>query len=232
MFIGHFAPAFVAAALTASRARSGHETGVGLGTFFIAAQLLDWAFFIFAAIGIEKMRIDPTATVMIPYDLYYYPFTHSLLGTGAWALAFGLLVAVLFRDALGGFLASLVVASHWLLDWVVHAPDLTLAGSGKTFGLGLWNFPEIAMPLEIGITLAAFIYYLRRSRGPAAQPLILIGVMISLQIVNWFAPHPSEAGLLLYGQALAAFAILTGFAVWTGENRYFMQRGGLAAGGR
>ena len=75
----------------------------------------------------------------------------------------------------------------------------------------------------------AFIYYLKRSRGPVAPPLILISVMMALQMVNWFAPHPAEAGMLLYGQALVAFAVLTGFAVWTEKNRYFTKRGGLAA---
>jgi hypothetical protein len=96
-------------------------------------------------------------------------------------------------------------------------------------GLGLWNSPEIAMPLEIGITLAAFLFYTRRSRGPAAQPLVLISVLIAFQLINWFAPHPEEAGFFLYAQALFAFLVVTLLAVWTGENRFFTQRGGLAA---
>lgn len=228
MFIGHFAPAFIAAAVTSTRAKP----GPGLGTYFVAAQLIDIAFFTLAAVGIEKMRIDPNATVMIPYDLYYLPYTHSLLGAGAWALGFGIIIAIAHRDFLAGFLTALVVASHWALDWVVHAPDLTLMGSGEKYGLGLWNIPEIAMPLEIGITLIAFAFYVKRSRGPVAPPLLLILTIITLQMINWFAPHPSEAGLLLYAQALLAYAILTGLAVWTGENRYFMQRGGLAAASR
>ena len=85
------------------------------------------------------------------------------------------------------------------------------------------------MPLEIGITLAAILFYLSRSRGPAAQPLILIFVLMAFQAINWFAPHPTEAGLMVYLQALFAFAIVTALAVWVGENRYFTQRGGLAA---
>lgn len=220
MFIGHFAPAFVAAAV--------YSRGPKLGTYFIAAQLVDWAFFTFAMFGIEKMRVDPGATVMVPFDLYHMPYTHSLAATGVWALGFGLLIAVLFRDVLAGLLTALVVASHWALDWLTHAPDLTIAGGEKAYGLGLWNVPEIAIPLEIGITLAAFVFYIRRSRGPAAQPLILISLMMAFQMVNWFAPHPANAGFMLYAQALIAFAFLTGFAAWTGNNRYFIRSGGLA----
>ncbi len=221
MFIGHFAPAFIAAAA--------YSRGPKLATYFVAAQLVDWAFFMLAILGVEKLRVDPGATVMVPLDLYHMPFTHSLVGTAGWAVAMGIVVAIWYRDVLAGFLCALVVASHWVLDWVTHAPDLTIMGDGKTYGLGLWNHPELAMPLEIGITLGAFLFYIHRSRGPAAQPLILISVMMALQMVNWFAPHPEEAGIFLYLQALFAFAIITAFAVWVGENRYFTQRGGLAA---
>jgi hypothetical protein len=221
MFIGHFAPAFLAAAA--------YSRGPKLGTYFVAAQLVDWGFFGLATVGIEKMRVDPGATVMVPFDLYFYPFTHSLLGTLIWAAAFGIAIAIWHRDSLAGLLTAAVVASHWALDWLVHRPDLTLAGGDSRFGLGLWNFPEIAMPLEIGLILLAFIYYIRRSRGPIAQPLILLGALLAMQAINWFAPHPAEAGLGLYLQALFAFAVLTGLAVWVGENRYFTHRGGLAA---
>lgn len=221
MFIGHFAPAFVAAAA--------YSRGPKLGTYFVAAQLVDWAFFSLAMIGVEKMRIDPDASAMVPFDLYYMPFTHSVAGTAVWAIAFGAAIAIWHRDIMAGLLTALVVGSHWVLDWITHIPDLTIAGSPPLMGLGLWNSPEFAMPLEIGITLAAFLFYTRRSRGPAAQPLILISVLLAFQLMNWFAPHPAEAGFMLYAQALFAFLVVTLLAAWTGENRFFMQRGGLAA---
>jgi len=221
MFIGHFAPAFIAAAA--------YSRGPKLGTYFVAAQLIDWAFFGLAIVGIEKMRIDPDATVMVPLDLFYYPYTHSLLGTLGWALAMALVIAIWHRNTLAGLISGLVVVSHWGLDWLTHRPDLTLAGGEQTYGLGLWNHPSIAMPLEIGITFAAFLYYMKNSRGPLGQPLLLLLVMVGMQSINWFAPHPEEAGLFIYVQSLVAFAVLTGLAVWVGENRYFNKRGGLAA---
>lgn len=221
MFIGHFAPAFVAAAA--------YSRGPKLGTYFVAAQLIDWGFFGLAWIGIEKLRIDPGITKMVPFDLYHMPYTHSLAGVGLWALGFAIIVMIRNRDAMGGLLAGLVVASHWALDWLVHAPDLTISGSGETYGLGLWDHPAIAMPLELGITIAAFLFYMSRSRGPIMQPLLLLVVLLAFQMVNWFGPQPQAAGPLLYAQALIAFAVATGLAIWVGENRYFTQRGGLAA---
>ncbi|BDI61028.1 hypothetical protein [Qipengyuania nanhaisediminis] len=221
MFIGHFAPAFIAAAA--------FSRGPKLGTYFIAAQLVDWAFFTLAIVGVEKMRIVPGITAMNPLDLYFMPYTHSLAGTAAWALGFGIVIALWHRDSLAGLLGALVVASHWLLDWLTHRPDLTFAGAGEAYGLGLWNFPEIAIPLELGITLFAFAFYMRRSRGPAAQPVLLLAVLLVMQAVNWFGPEPGAANVFFYLQALVAFAIPTALAVWVGRNRYFTQRGGLAA---
>ena len=171
MFIGHFAPAFAAAAVSPRAPK--------LGTLFIAAQLVDWAFFGFAIVGIEAMRIDPSATAMVPYDLYHMPYTHSLLGTGVWAVIFGLLVFAILREASAGILAALVVASHWLLDFVTHRPDLTLAGGDSVYGLGLWNLPFIAIPLELSITLGAFYWYVKRTRGPVGPPIILLVLLLT-----------------------------------------------------
>ena len=200
-----------------------------LGTTFIAAQLVDWAFFTFAILGVEKMRIEPGATVMVPYDLYFFPYTHSLLGAGLWALAFALIVLIARKNAYAGFLAGIVVLSHWGLDWVAHRPDLTLMGSEPHYGLGLWNYPAIAMPLEIGLLLGGLFFYLKRTRGPAGPPIVLAVTLLAFQAINWFAPHPTEANLFLHLQALIAFGVLTLMAAWVGENRQFVRRGGLAA---
>lgn len=223
MFIGHFAPAFVAAAVSPKTPR--------LGTMFVAAQLIDWGFFALAIVGAERMRIDPAASVMVPFDLYDMPYTHSLIGTAIWAAACLGVVAVHQRNLTVGMLAGLVVFSHWVLDWLVHVPDLTLDGGPPKFGLGLWNYPWIAIPLELGLTLGAFAFYLSRTRGPAGPPAILLGAMLLLQAINWFAPHPASAGLFLYLQALIAYGVLTAVAVWVGENRWFRKRGGLAMSG-
>jgi len=125
-------------------------------------------------------------------------------------------------------LAGMVVLSHWLLDWVVHVPDLTMSGGPPKLGLGLWNLPWVAIPLELGLVLGAFAFYIRRTRGPVGPPAVLLGAMLLLQAINWFAPHPDAAGLFLYVQALVAFGVLTALAAWVGENRWFRKRGSLA----
>lgn len=220
MFIGHFAPAFIAAAVSPRSPR--------LGILFVAAQLVDWAFFSLALVGVERMRIDPEASVMVPFDLYHMPFTHSLAGTLVFAAVFAGILTISQRNPLGGVLGGLVVLSHWLLDFLVHIPDLTLAGDPPKYGLGLWNHPWIAIPLELALIGGAFAFYVRRTQGPPGPPFVLLAVLLGLQAINWFAPHPAEAGAFLYLQALFAFGLVTALAVWVSTNRGIKVRRGLA----
>ncbi len=170
MFIGHFAPALLARGIT--------EDAPKLGVLFIAAQLVDWAFFTFAIFGIEQLRIVPGITAMNPYDLVFMPYSHSLLATAGWALVFGVVVGVVLRNMVAAAWGVIVVLSHWLLDLLVHRPDLTIAGGEDKHGLGLWNTPHIELPLEIGLVLLAYWFYISRTQGPVIPPLILLRAML------------------------------------------------------
>ena len=211
MFIGHFAPAFVAAALVPERPR--------LGLMFLAAQLVDWAFFAFLLLGVEDMRVVPGITAMNPMDLYHMPYTHSLLGSAGFAAGFALIVWLATRDRLAAMLAGAVVLSHWLMDWLVHRPDLTLAGEAQKYGLGLWDYPLVEMPLELVLTFGAFAFFLARTRGPAMPAIVLGALLLVLQAVNWFGPEPDAVTPALSFSAFFAFAILTAAAWWLGETR-------------
>ncbi len=218
MFIGHWAPAFAAAAISPKAPR--------LGTLFIAGQLVDWGFFALATVGVEKMRLSPGITAMNPMDLYHMPYTHSLLGTAMWAAVFALIVFVWQRNLAGGMIAGLVVLSHWFLDLLVHRPDLTLAGSPPAMGLGLWNYPLIEIPLELGLTIGAFIWYVRRTRGPTLPPFILLGLLLILQFASWFGPQPESVGPVVLFGAMAIFGVVTFFAYWVGTTRRHKHRRG------
>lgn len=223
MFIGHWAPAFAAAAVS--------KRSPKLGTLFIAAQLVDWGFFLFATVGLERMRIEPGATAMNPLDLYHMPYTHSLLGSAVWALGFVIVLLLLKRELVTALIGGAVVLSHWFVDLLVHRPDLTMAGGETRYGMGLWNHPAIAISLELGITLAAFLWYVAKSNGPLLPPWILLGFLLLVQAINWFGPEPTETGLALYLTALASFGIAAWIASWVGTNRRHIHDRGLAGGG-
>ena len=212
MFIGHFAPALI----MATRPRA-----AGLGTLFVAAQLVDIGFAALLVPGIEAMRIIPGITAMNPMDLYHMPYTHSLLSTLIWAVLFGVLVwfATKRREAAIG--AALVVASHWFIDLLVHIPDLTLYGAPPKLGLSLWNHPAIAMPLEIVLIGGAFGYYLHRSEARAGNRRlwVLASLLAFAQAIDWFGPKEPAYSLAVPATMLFAYALLAGTAVWAGANR-------------
>lgn len=209
MFIGHWAPALAAAA--ASR------KAPPIAVLFIGAQLIDWAFFGLLLAGVEHMRFSPGISVMNPMDLYHMPYTHSLLGAAAFAGAVWALRWLLLRDMAGALIGAAVVLSHWLLDLLVHVPDLTLAGSPPKLGFGLWNHPMIEMPLEVGITLGALWWY-AKVRQPARLPVAALAIaLLALQAINWFGPvEPAvTAGTSLL--AFFAYGLATILAWWMGK---------------
>lgn len=215
MFIGHWAPALAAAT---------HRRAPRLGTLFIAAQLVDWLFFAFLLLGVEHMRMVPGFTAMNPMDLYDMPWTHSLLGSLFWSVLFAGLVWAAMKDRVAALIAGAVVFSHWLLDLLVHAPDLTIAGSPPRFGFGLWNHPGIEMPLEVGITLAGLAFYWMKMRPSNLRIALLAAVLLLLQAVNWFG---GEARDVTAGTSLLAFfayGLATLTAWWVGKSAQPMRK--------
>lgn len=207
MFIGHFAPAFVAAAM---------PKAPRLGILFLAAQLVDLGCFILVMLGVEHMRIVPGITATNPMDLYHMPFTHSLIGGAVWALALAGVIWIITKNRNGAIIAAMVVLSHWFLDVIVHRPDMTLLGAAPKLGLGLWNAPMIEMPLELGITGAALGFYLKHTRAIGNATLtpawVLGGALLSVQLYNWFAPPPATYDISLPISAMIAFALFAWLA--------------------
>ena len=209
MFIGHWAPAL---AVAAKRQRP------GLGTLFIAAQLVDWAFFVFVLLGIEKMRLNPGISAVSPLDLYFMPYTHSLVGALVWGSGTTVVIWAILRDRTAGLLVGAVVVSHWFLDLLVHMPDLTIAGSAPKLGFGLWNYPAIEMPLELAITFGALWLYVRARRPQLGRALLLMALLLGLQLFNWFGPVAIEVTPGTSYLALFAYGLVTLAAWWMGKS--------------
>jgi hypothetical protein len=212
MFVGHYSAAFAAAAL---------PKAPQLGTLFVAAQLVDFAFFAFLPLGVEHMRIVPGISAVTPFDLYDMPWTHSLVGALAWATGFAIVLRVWLKNARAALIGGGVVLSHWLLDLLVHVPDLTLAGSPPKLGLGLWNHPAIEMPLELGLLGLSVLLYTRARpaiRKSLALPALILFLLIA-QAVNWFGPPPLAVDASLWGVGLLAFTGAAIIASWVARTR-------------
>jgi hypothetical protein len=176
MFVGHYATALAAKAI---------EPRAPLWTLVAGAQLVDIGWSALLMAGVEKVRFDPTLPGS-PLDLYYMPWTHSLPAAVVWSLAAVLLCRLLLRLPMRAAVAvGLVVFSHWVLDWLVHRPDLELWFGGQKVGLGLWNFPVPEATLEMGLIAIAGGAWLwsRGAWGRSAwPPLLFITFLVALQI--------------------------------------------------
>lgn len=218
MFIGHYAPAFVAASSPKSPR---------LGALFVAAQLVDIAFFVFVLVGVEHMRAVPGFTAMNAMDLYDMPFTHSLIGAAGFAAAWAIGTRWLGGGWPAAWIGAAVVVSHWLLDFLVHTPDLTLFGSGQRYGLALWNHPAIEIPLELALTFGALLVYLTRTEAKGTSgrisPAILALALLGLQAFNWLQPEPAAIVDPLPASqpalALFAYALFAALAFWVARTR-------------
>ena len=74
------------------------------------------------------------------------------------------------------------MASHWLLDLIVHLPDLPLAGNDSPkLGLGLWRHVGASVGLELLILGLGLAFYARgRTRRHPLRPIRLAVVLVPL----------------------------------------------------
>jgi len=209
MFVGHYAVSCAGKSLARS---------VPLWHLFIAVQFLDILWALFVLTGVEHVRIVPGITAASPLDLYHIPYTHSLVGALFWAVACGVAYHA-WRGRQAGPRAGLVVGaavfSHWLLDLLVHRPDLPLVGDRFKVGLGLWNYPAVALALEAAVLVGGLLLYLRATR-PAARsgvfPFLLFGAgLVLMQALSFFGPPPGSPSALA-GTGLVAYGVLAGVA--------------------
>jgi hypothetical protein len=213
MFIGHYGPAFAAKPI---------EKRLPLWLLFLAVQWLDVVWSALVMLDVEKLRIVKGFTEGSALDLYYMPFTHGLIGALALSAALGAVTALFYRERRTAIV--LVVAgavfSHWLLDLVVHVPDMPLLGDSYKVGFGLWRHVWISFPLEIATMIAGAWVYARAvpstTRLGDTSLWLFVAVMGGIETYGAFGPDPAS-GLDEAHTAIAAYlglAALAGAVDW------------------
>lgn len=214
MFLGHFGVAFAAK-------RAAPE--VSLGTLFAAAQAADllWPNLVLA--GVERVEVEPGATVVTPLDFVHYPWSHSLLAMSV----LGLVAAGLWRLVRAGRYESALVVlatilSHWFVDLVVHRPDLPLApGEGPLLGLGLWNSLPATLAVEGGLLAVGLSVYLRSGRARDRIGSVGLGALVAFLVVVYLAsvfgpPPPSSDAVAWVAQSMW---LLVAWGWWVDRHR-------------
>lgn len=206
MFVGHYATGLAAKAAFPR---------APLWSLIGASQLLDIGFSAAIIPGLEKFQVDSRLPGN-PFILYQMPWTHSLPAAVVWSLAaFGVAKLCKLQTKIAAAIGA-VVFSHWILDLLVHRPDLQLWPTGPKVGFGFWNLPAPELGFEMALlALGGCAWVARReefkqSSWPAAiyiGLLAMLGIMFALP-----APPPSDpvyTGIL--GLVLSAF--ITALAV-------------------
>ena len=213
MFIAHFGVGFGAKSLAPR---------VSLGSLFFAAQFLDLLWPTLLLFGVERVRIAPGATQVTPLIFEHYPVSHSLLAALGWALAIGGMHFYLRRNRVGALVMSGLVLSHWMLDAIVHQPDLPLfPGSATVVGLNVWSSLPLTLAIEILLFAIGVRLYMRATTAvDAIGKWGLFGLVIFLLAVyagNVFGSSlPSARAIAWVGQ-LQWLIVLWGY--WIDRHR-------------
>jgi hypothetical protein len=208
MFVGHYGVAF---------AVKSERNQIPLWVLFVAVQLLDFLWAPFVLLGIEKVRMAAGMTATNSLDLYYMPYTHSLVGALIWSGA-AFLIYKLVVGQKASNTAALIVAfavfSHWILDLIVHRPDLAIYDNVLKVGFGLWNYRGLEFVLEIAILVGGILIYLKRNSLVARKTAIIAFgvVLILIQTWNTFAGRRPTSDRAFAITALIFYTLFAGIA--------------------
>jgi membrane-bound metal-dependent hydrolase YbcI (DUF457 family) len=142
-----------------------------LWALFLSTYLLDIIFVILLPFGIEGLTpIDPARPNAYGGSLIHAEYTHSLVGALLIAAVAGWLASRRWGKR-GGMGIAAVVFSHWILDLLVHRPDLPILpanlGDLPLLGFGLWQVPVVSAIIELALVIGgAYLYFRSAQRLP------------------------------------------------------------------
>lgn len=217
MFAGH-----IGVALVIGRT----EKSVNVGVLALATLLLDVLFWLFVLAGWESVAI-PAHFASTHQPEFVFPYSHGLLAGVVWS--FVAYAAALFwhpglpeaRLRAAAFVAA-AVFSHWLLDALVHVPELPLIGAGSMkVGLGLWQHMPVALAVESAIVVLGLLLYvssagLSRSRKRWLT-VLSIAILIFTVLGMTVAPAPPSATAMA-ASSLVSIALVCALLFWLGRS--------------
>jgi hypothetical protein len=206
MLVGHLGAGLVAKA-TAPR--------VGLGTLFAAAMLLDIILWLFVILKFEGVVVPPDFETR--HQLAFnFPWSHSLLGALVWSAAAAAIWAFAKGDRrIFAFVPAVIAAtvfSHWILDFLVHPPEMPIWGPGAP-SVGLDIGQPLALYLELAIAALGLAIFLVRIPLGMARRASVVGVVLLAAALTALGAHsttPPPDMLTLAGVSLLViFVIVT-----------------------
>ena len=216
MFAGH-----VGAALAIGRV----ERRINVGVFVFAALLLDLVLWLLVLFGWEFVTI-PADFASTHQPEFVFPYSHGLLAAVAWSALAGVVTFVWYPRLSGAkfraaAFVALAVFSHWLLDALVHLPELPLAGESSTkVGLGMWRNMPVALMVESLIALAGLWLFLSGaglSRGRKTGLAVLSLFILAFTVVGITVAPPPPSVTAMAASSFFTIVIVGVIAGWLGK---------------
>ena len=180
MVLGHFGVAAAA---------KPNAPDVPVWAMMVASQAMDIAFVPLVVVGLES--ITPGGYGQSTINAYY---SHSIVGALLIAVLMFVIGKAAWKTPRAAWTLGLLSASHWLLDLVVHRQDMPILpgniGNLPLLGLGLWNYPWMALALEVVLGVVGLAIYFRWASqksqrdprwylGPVITALIFVALVLS-----------------------------------------------------
>lgn len=218
MFIGHYAVGLVSKKI-APRA--------SLGALIAAPILLDLLWPIFLLLGWEHVSIEPNTNPFLRLAFDSYPISHGLVAVFGWATLFASLYFGFTRYVSGAIVIWIGVISHWLMDYIVHRPDLPLYYGSRLVGLGLWNHRWLTIAIEMAMFCVAIWTYQRLTRARDKIGLYGFWAFILFLLLAYggaaFGPPPRSVKMIAIGTLFSW--ILIPWAWWFDQHREVREAG-------
>ena len=201
------------------------ERRVNVGVFVAASLWLDVVLWLCVMLGWESVEI-PADFARTHQPRFGFPFSHGLLAALLWsalaaALAWAALPALRGSRWRAALLLAAAVFSHWLLDALVHRPELPLAGTASPMvGLGLWDAMPVALLVEAALVVAGLSLFAAganwsRQRSLMLTALVLLALVFTVVGMTVAPPPPSPRAMA--ASSLATIAVVCGLVVWLGR---------------
>ncbi len=120
--------------------------------------------------GNYDLDVAQGITIPTPANI---PWSHGLFMSVVWALLAATVAYLVYKNRRIAGVIGLVVISHWILDFIVHPPELPLLFSGSPMvGLGLWTTHwglQVSAVIEVGMLAFGLATYLLHRKKSAAS---------------------------------------------------------------
>jgi len=188
-----------------------------LGALFLAALGLDVILWVLILFGVESLHV-PTDYRHMSDITFDFPWSHSLVAAIAWsAIAFLAAMAVFRGKQIVAFVIAAAVFSHFVLDWLVHVPEMPVLGQNSPkLGLGLWKNLPVALTVEPLIVAVGLWVYLRTAQLSRARTITLVALVVLVTVMTalgQISSSPAPAPVAAATSSLITIAVLV-TAVW------------------